>query len=207
MTIEKGQPWGRPASELGALDAVTCHTDAAARAAVERAKRANDPVPPLVLLAGDLARTVGGGNDPGHATGPDAVALPCDLGSVLLDGRQYWFVAHLVARRSWWRGRIFAAMNAQFVGRWDVAPRGHPNDGRLDVLDVSPAMGVGERLKARRRLVTGSHVPHPAIDVTRVAAVQETFAPALNVWIDGVAMGPVRNLSLRVEPDAVTVIV
>src|SRR5262245_42425283 len=174
MTIKRGRPWGGPASELGAA-AVTCHTDAEARTIVERARRGGDPLPPLVLLGGDLARTVGTGDDPTHATGPDAVALPCDIGSVLLDGRQFWLLAHLVARRSWWRGRIFVAMNAQFVGRWDVAPRGHPNDGRLDVLDVSASMGLADRLKARRRLQTGTHVPHPAVETRPVAAVQTTF--------------------------------
>jgi hypothetical protein len=207
MTIKKGQAWGRPARELETGPAVEVHSDAEARAVVERARRANAPVPPLVLLGGDLTRTVGGTGDAAHAAGPDAMALPCDIGSVLLDGRQHWFVAHLVARRSWWRGRVFVAMNAQFLGAWDVAPRSHPNDGRVDVLDVAAAMGVTERLKARRRLPTGTHVPHPAIDVTRTAAVQETFQPPLRVWLDGVPMGSVGRLSLRVEPDAITILI
>ncbi len=38
-------------------------------------------------------------------------------------------------------------MNAQFLGRWDVAPRGHPNDGRLDVLDAD--LPLDERLQVR----------------------------------------------------------
>jgi diacylglycerol kinase family enzyme len=126
---------------------------------------------------------------------------------VLLDGRQHWFVAHLVARRSWWRGRIFAAMNAQFLGRFDVAPRGHPNDGAIEIVDVDPSLGLADRVKAWRRLPTGTHVPHPAITVRRVRAQQATFDPPLPVWLDGVAVGTVRNLSLRVEPDAVTVVV
>jgi hypothetical protein len=207
MTIEKGREWGRPARRLDLGGAREIRSDAEARAMVEAARRANDPVPPLVLLGGDLARTVGGTGDAAHAAGPDGVALPCDIGSVLLDGRQHWFVAHLVARRSWWRGRIFDAMNAQFLGTWDVAPRSHPNDGRLDVFDVAASLPWTERVKARRRLPTGTHVPHPAIAVTRATAVQETFEPPLPVWLDGTPMGSVRNLSLRVEPDAVTCII
>ena len=207
MTIEKGRAWGRPARDVAAGAAVEVRTDAEARAVVEGARRANELVPPLVLLGGDLARTVGATGDVSHATGADALALPCDIGSVLLDGRQHWFVAHLVARRSWWRGRVFAAMNAQFLGQWDAAPRSHPNDGRVDVLDVDAAMSWAERWKARRRLPTGTHVPHPAIHVMRVTAVQETFTPPLEVWLDGTPMGSVHNLSLRVEPDAVTAII
>jgi YegS C-terminal NAD kinase beta sandwich-like domain len=207
VTIEKGQAWGRPARELDAGPPVEVHTDAEARAVAERARRANDPLPPLLLLGGDLARTVGGTGDAAHATGPDALALPCDLGSVLLDGRQHWFVAHLVARRSWWRGRVFVTMNAQFLGDWDVAPRSHPNDGRLDVLDVASSMRVTERLQARRRLPAGTHLPHPAIAITRVTAVQEKFDPPLSVWLDGTPLGAVRNICLRVEPDALTVVI
>jgi diacylglycerol kinase family enzyme len=98
-------------------------------------------------------------------------------------------------------------MNAQFLGTWDVAPRSHPNDGRLDVFDVAASMAWTERVKARRRLPTGTHVPHPAVTVTRVAAVQETFEPLLAVWLDGTPMGTVRNLSVRVEPDALTLVI
>ena len=96
-------------------------------------------------------------------------------------------------------------MNAQWHGSFDVAPRSHPNDGRVDVLDAS--MPIGERLKARRRLRTGPHVPHPAIEEHRVAAWATTFDPPLNVWLDGEQCGPVRDLAVRVEPDALSVVV
>jgi hypothetical protein len=211
VTVAKGQSWGRPAMELAAAGRVEVRSDAAARLAVERARRDGRPVPPLVLLSGDLCRTVGGmvASSAGapHAASPDAVALPCDVGSVLLDGRQFWFVAHLVARRSWWRGRVLAVMNAQFVGRYDVAPRAHPNDGVLDVVEVGPSFGVRDRLAARRRLPTGTHVPHPGVVVRRVAAFQDEFDPPLRVWLDGVAVGAVRRISVRVEPDALIAIV
>src|SRR5688500_8606151 len=94
MTIEKGQAWGHS----GALPvgAVVVHSDAEARAVVERARRAGEPVPALGLLGGDLCRTVGGVGDEGRLRSDEAVHLPVDLGSVLIDGRLHWFVAHLV---------------------------------------------------------------------------------------------------------------
>jgi hypothetical protein len=207
MTIEKGRTWGRPAIELPPGPRVTAHSDAEAGTAVEQARRAGAAPPVVILLGGDLCRTVGGTGDATHADGTDAIALPCDIGSVLLDGRQHWFVAHLVARRSWWRGRLFAAMNAQFFGRYDVAPRGHPNDRRLDVVDVDPRFGLADRFKAWRRLPSGTHVPHPRIRVQSTAALQTTFDPPLRIWLDGVDRGEVANVSLRVEADALTVVV
>ena len=202
MTIRKGEAWG----ERGALpaDAVIVRSDAEARAVVERARRASQPVPPLALLGGDLCRTLGGSGDEDRLRSGDAALLPVDLGSVLVDGRLHWFVAHLVARKGWWRGRIYAAMNAQYLGRWDVAPRGHPNDALLDTFDVT--MTVGERLKARSRLAAGAHVPHPAIKERHVSAAQVDVA-GLDIWLDGRKLGPARALSIRIEPDALLCVV
>jgi hypothetical protein len=203
MTIRRGDTWGH----AGALpdDGVVVHSDAEARQVVERARRAREPVPPLGLLGGDLCRTLGGRGDPARLHSPEARTLPVDLGAVLLDGRLHWFVAHLVARRSWWSGRIVAVMNAEFVGIWDVAPRSHPNDGRLDVLDAD--LSLGDRLKARRRLRTGAHLPHPGIEERRVDAVQFDLPRSTPIWLDGELVGEARRLSVRVEPDALVCVI
>ena len=88
-------------------------------------------------------------------------------------------VAHVVARRSWWRGRIVAVFNCEHLGRWDVAPRGHPNDGLAEVLDVDATMTLRQRLQAWRRLPSGTHVPHPAISVSRGPTASWEFARAV----------------------------
>lgn len=202
MTIEKGQPWGSPG--VLPVDGVLVRTDAEARAIVERARRAGDPIPMVGLLGGDLCRTVGGAGDEARLRSEEAVHLPVDVGAVLIDGRLHWFVAHLVARKRWWRGRVYAAMNAEYLGRWDVAPRSHPNDGLLDTFDVT--MSTADRFKARRRLPTGTHVPHAHIKERRVSAVQVDVG-GLDVWLDGECIGPAHSLSIRVETDAMTCVV
>ena len=205
MTVRKGETWG----EVGGLPAggIVVGSDAEARAVVTAARRAGEPVPPLGLLGGDLCRTLGGRGDEGRLRSDAGVRLPVDLGSVLVDGRQHWFVAHLVARRGWWRGRIVAAMNAEFLGPWDVAPRAHPGDGLLDVLDVAPAMSPTDRWAARSRLRTGRHMPHPSIAVSRRAAVQVDLDGPTPVWLDGERIGDTRRLSVRVEADALVCVV
>jgi hypothetical protein len=202
MTIEKGQAWG----ESGTLppDGVTVRTDAEARAVVERARRIGEAVPPIGLLGGDLCRTLGGAGDEARLRSEEAMRLPVDVGAVLIDGRLHWFVAHLVVRKQWWRGRVFVAMNAEYLGRWDVAPRSHPNDGLLDTFDVT--MSVGDRFKARSRLPTGTHVPHPGIKQRRTDAMQVDVG-GLDVWLDGELIGPAKALSVRVEPDALVCVV
>jgi hypothetical protein len=180
-------------------------TDAEARSLVAGARRAGEPVPVLGLLGGDLCRTLGGRGDEARLRSSDALHVPVDLGVAVLDGREEVFVAHLVARRSWWTGRLFAAMNAEYLGRWDVAPRSHPNDGRLDTLDLD--LTVGDRLRAWSRVRSGTHVPHPDITERRVAELSVDFSWPTSLWLDGQRAGTAVELTVRVEPDALLIVV
>lgn len=203
MTIERGAAWGE-ARPLPA-DGVVVRSDVEARQVVTEARRAGVAVPTLGLLGGDLCRTLGGRGDEGRLRSEVAVTLPCDLGVALLDGRLHWFVAHLVARRGWWRGRAWLAMNAAHLGTWNLGPRAHPGDGLLDVTDAS--VPLGERLKVRSRLPQGAHLPHPALRVQRTRAAQVALERPLPVRLDGEVVGSFRALSVRVEPDALRVVV
>jgi diacylglycerol kinase family enzyme len=127
-----------------------------------------------------------------------------DLGIIELDGESVPFVSHVVARRSWWSGELLAVMNAELLGRWDVAPRGHPNDGRLDVVHAV-GLSLADRWKAWRRLPTGTHVPHPGIRVERTAATVVHLARRMPVRVDGVAVGDHSDITVRLEPDALTI--
>jgi hypothetical protein len=186
-------------------DGVVVRNDAEARAVIEDARRAGAQLPVIGLLGGDLYRTLGG-----RATGPDrlrsadAVRFPVDLGAALVDGRLHWFIAHLLARNRRWT-RIFAAMNAQWYGDWNLGPRAHPDDGLLDTYDAR--LRPADLLPVRTRLGSGSHLPHPRIVERRVATVQVSFDRPRSIALDRVGVGPARTLSVRVEPDALTVVV
>jgi len=204
VTVEKGVDWGGtgPVPE----DLVVVDGDAAARAVVAAARADGRPLPTLGLLGGDLARTLGGARAADAARLREAgTVATVDLGVAVLDGVRHPFVAHLVARRGWWRGPVLAVMNAQFLGAWDVAPRAHPGDGRLDVLDGD--LGLGDRWKARSRLPAGTHVPHPGIAQRRVARWEATFARPTPVRLDGEVVATVRALEVEVEADVLTVVV
>jgi diacylglycerol kinase family enzyme len=97
-------------------------------------------------------------------------------------------------------------MNAQFVGSWDVAPRAHPGDGLLDVVEAGPDLGIADRWKAWRRLPAGMHVPHPRITTRRVAALQLDVAGRV-VELDGERQPAAEALSIRLRPDALRVAV
>lgn len=119
------------------------------------------------------------------------------------DGRSDYFVAHLIARGSWWWGRVVAVMNAEFRETWKVAPRAHPGDGLLDVLDAD--LSIGQRMAARRRLVHGDHLPHPDIAVSRVGAIELTFDSPVALWFDAHRAGEATRVEVEVLPECVEV--
>jgi hypothetical protein len=198
MPIGKGDPYGEP-GELPA-GGVLVRSDAEAGAVLAEARRRREPFPTLGLLGGDLCRTLGGG------TGPElqGVRFAVDLGEALLDGRLHLFVAHLVARNRLWT-RAFVAMNAQWIGRWNLGPRAHPNDGLLDTYDAH--LPAGQVLPVRARLHHGAHLPHPNIRERRTSAFQIELERPLRVRIDNTDVGSAKLISVRAEPDMLTVVV
>lgn len=193
MTIRKGEPWGDSVERRSDLIVASSDRQLAALAG-ERTDR------PLGVSSGDLFRTVGA---PGQR--PEMVRLPIDLLRVEADGVTLSAVAHVVARRSWWRGGILAVMNVDHLGEWNVAPRAHPNDGRFDVIDVDRSMTIRERLQARGRLVQGTHVPHPRISTRTATEATWVFDRPRRLWLDGERVGSVLRLSVAIEPDAAAI--
>ncbi len=204
MTIRPGQEWGEvlpvpvPADHSFASDAALGRW------------LADEPLPTsrtALLTGGDLLASVGGPSVAGTRR-----RYPIDVLRVELDTDSAVGVAHVVCRRpgpfGWWRGRLLAVVNTSKIGPWDVAPRAHPNDGRFDVVDVDATMTMRARWQARRRLTTGTHVPHPAIAVTRPRDRRATwdFGTTLTVWVDGRRVGRSRSLTITLEPDAATVL-
>lgn len=200
MTIRKGAPWGTPTERPPGLR--VAHGDAELAAWI-----AADPGGHYAVDGGDLHRTVGSplpGNGPMHR-------LPIDVLDVVTDRGRHLAVAHVVVRRrgraGWWRGRIVAVCNVGHLGDWNIAPRAHPNDGRFDVVDVDATMRLRDRWEARRRLPTGTHVPHPAISV-RTATDWTWSGPAgVHVVVDGVDTGPAGEVTISIRPDAAAIMI
>ncbi|MEO6122879.1 MAG: hypothetical protein ABIR32_04155 [Ilumatobacteraceae bacterium] len=207
MTIRKGEDWGT--LRAPPPDIIVVGSDAELRSLVLASRLGGVALPVIGLTGGDMMRTLGGRGDRSRFDGDEPIPhLPIDIVTVTADDeRESVFVAHLVARRSWWRGQITAAMNAQYVGVSDVAPRGHPNDGRIDLITVSDEMNVQQRWMARSRLQLGTHVPHPSIAVRQHATVTVDLPRSTPVQLDGERWGHAQRLLLTVQPDALTVCV
>ena len=194
--IRPGDDYGGPATPPP--NTVSVDSDAAAREVVLRAIVAGDVPPPLLLTGGDLHRTLGGRSDRHRSRVPQGIRVAVDLGIISSGVDRSVFVAHAALHNRRWRGRFAVAMNAQWLGRLDLGPRSHPGDGLLDI--TLGRLSPRERLLARRRARSGTHLPHPELKSLRVPAIEFHFDDPTWVELDGVRWRRVAHASVRVEP-------
>ncbi len=202
MTLTPGAEWGRP----GLLPASAPVLDA--DAALAELVRTTHPDRPVIaaLAGGDLCRSLGGRGDVADRLGSETVLVDVDVGRAVSAGREIGlFVAHVVARHRWWWGPAAAVMNAELLGPWRVAPRAHPGDGVLDL--VEGALGVRERLLARRRARSGDHLPHPALRVSRGPRFDLASDRPRLLFLDGRPRGRYRQVGVELLGRTATVAV
>ena len=203
MTIRRGEDWGVP-GELAA-DALVASSDVELARLLLAGGVLSGGHPEAGLIDGDLARTVGADGRSLDIRAPNRTRLPIDVGVVSSGDDVMIFVAHVVLRNFVWAGRTTAIMNAAFRGSWNVSPRSHPNDGKLDVLVAE--LSLADRLKARTRLPGGTHVPHPGISVRRATDGMATIGRREIVLVDGVRWEVAGEIVYRVVPDAATIVI
>jgi hypothetical protein len=216
VTLRKGVPWGRPAS--APADVVVDGDDADLASAI--AEHPGARVSFRATPGSDFASAVGltGASD-------STTELPCDALEVEADGTTEIAVNMVVFgtppdRQRWWSrarrmlvrvdGRVVhdddalgvVIANGQHLRGYDVVPRGHPGDGRVEVHVY--ALDRAERRAMRTRLRDGTHVPHPRI-------VTSSSSGPIDVWaaegirpleIDGRSRSPVTGVSVTVRPAA-----
>lgn len=221
MTIEKGKDWGRR-GEVG-VNTPVARSDAELSEFFQVDESSGTPCPKgpeLVALVpnGDetvpkdprlasngLALTLGARGTVETVLGHERTIVPIDLGVVVIHNGSTPLTmvmsSSLVIASKFWSGPIEGAMNSSFLGEWNVTPSGHPNDGRFDV--ISAELPMSDRMKARKRLPSGSHVPHPAISIRRLRSATFTPPPSARVWVDGRALGSAARVEVSVFPDAV----
>jgi hypothetical protein len=206
MTIKPGEPWGRTVDRP--LDLVVVAGDRELARCLSSSRDGSDG-PPVFAVDGDFARTLGAPSLEGRLTVNE---LPVDLIDVRLDGGVVTATAcaHVVVRNpwwrgGWWRGSVIVVMNAEYIGEYDVAPRGHPNDGRVETFEVGSTFGVRLRRQARRRARSAAHVPHPGIATRSVRAATWSFRRPMIVSVDGRRIGSATVVEVAVAPDAALV--
>lgn len=190
MTIRPGEEWGTPVERPDDLGVAASDREVVSMVT-------EDPQRPVTVRGGDLFRSIG--SPPKRS---EMVSVDVDLIDIELDGDPYVAVSHVLLYDSLWLHRIIVVANVSNVGNWNVAPRAHPNDGKLDVLDVPKSFGLRQRFQARRRVMHGTHVPHPDLSYERVTEASWTFDKPMPCRIDGAFPINASQVTVKVRPDA-----
>jgi hypothetical protein len=189
MALQPGQEWGEVVREQ--LDPVCVETDRELADILASSQHR-----PVRATGGDLARTLGSHR---HRD-PDSAwrRVPIDRIEITTEHGQHVAVAHVIMRKSWWTGPVVFISNAEFLGKWDIAPRAHPGDGCVDLLEVSASMSPRARLQAWKRVRTGTHVPHPGLRSRQVEDASWEFERPVTIFVDGQRWTRAHKVSMKV---------
>lgn len=164
MTIRKGEEWG---TRIVAPEQLILLPDDAHLVQM-------DSTATGVLTGGDIHYTLG--SPPPVLSGADCTQLKVDAMQVLITLANGKVRTELAAScieigqftpRIGRSSRYVCISNAGIVKGRNLAPRAHPNDGVLDVLEISQDISFRNRLQAYKRASTGTHIPHPDIRTNR----------------------------------------
>jgi len=197
MVIERGGDWGE---KVEIASAVRADSDAA----VVTLQGQGAPF----ATSGNLHRSLGA---PSFRSAGPFTQLPID--ALVCEVMGHGEVREMVACSdvtvgSWFsrRGMVIVT-NVGIRDGLDVTPGSHPNDGKFEILAMDASMSVRQRLLARRRARTGSHLPHPCLTrVTRTEASIERRG-AQRLFVDSVDVGAWESVRVRIDPDRLRVLV
>jgi hypothetical protein len=217
--IRKGEEWGAPFDDERYPNAVEVSggdTDLAAAVSAHPGA----PIRFTPTRASDLARALGLRGPPTGNTvlACDAIELPDGSPAVNAvvfgippDKQQRWHRRRRVEveidgrRAAQARALCVIVANGQYLRGFDVVPRGHPGDGRLEVHVY--ALESRERPPMQHRLTAGRHLPHPHITESSGRRVTVRWDHAVEWEADGQPRGEITEATLLLVPGVVNLIV
>lgn len=203
MVVRRGSDWGESAIPDGGVR--TLGTDEQVFEAIREGVR------DFIVVGGDLAHTLGSFSSMNTTRYRRATLDLFELSFLDRRGVLDHFVgaSHCLIRNPWWRGgmlfgSVLAICNAQFVRGRNVAPSGHPNDGKLEILEFGSELSLRDRWMVLRKLRTGDHLPHPKIGFRHVGTRTRLDGRGV-VIVDGHKLGLGSLTECTPLPDAATV--
>ena len=199
MTIRKGEEWG---IQVEAPKHVVLLSD-------DKDLSKLDCAAVGVLMGGDIHHSLGAPApvQPGAmCTQLEIDALYVEIQTSATD--EYSLIASSSVEIGRLRPSIFRRIqyvcvtNGGLVRSHNLAPRAHPNDGILDCVTFSKEMTFRERLLAMKKSLTGTHLPHPNIHVSRAEAFSFMRTSKHEfLLIDGERVSLWQSVRVTVQPD------
>lgn len=189
MPIRPGSSWGEPL--LDPVDVVTLDT--------------GFEVAQQVLESGYGFYRVTDGPDQLSAIGGSPEALTAyvwDIGVVTIDeGRKIGFTSWVSIGKPFHRDSK-VVLNIPIYKGNRLSLKAHPNDGKLEGFSFD--LDLRARLAFQKRLSSGAHLPHPAVQTQRFKDQTILLQTKQQLIIDGVSVGKANSVSFEIIPDAFT---
>ncbi len=157
------------------------------------------------LSSGNLHSSLGGNFSIQRTVTNKTTACKIDLGKVTTEQDSYIFASYckILDRRAPWRGKVI--VNSQLIAGRRLAPKAHPGDGSLELIESS--LSFRQALLARRKAKLGDHLPHPDLGIKRVQNLKYHFEESKKLVIDNQFIGYHKFIEFEVLPHAITIIV
>lgn len=204
MTIKRGQDWGQLVERP---DRLHIFDDDSSFGSFLSDNRALDwSSMNFAILKSEAARDLGlsgARTDSSQMlrTSFDLIEVQAQVGDLRITR---FLVGQAVLGNGFFRGRTVGVFNVSFHAGRDWAPRAHPNDGKMDVVEFAKDMKFAQRFAAYRKLKTGSHLPHPDISYHQSNQYQFDDLRATRLTVDSLDLGAVKTCTFQVIVDAVT---
>jgi hypothetical protein len=192
--IKRGEEWGVP---------TTC-TPSDVLVSGDQGLAVSSTEVRLIVHGGDIAHSLGDPKQPD--VGDSCTEVPIDALRVLITLRNGAIHSSIAASHvmigSWLRSRLVCVSNGGFIGRKNVSPRAHPNDGLFDVMSLDSSMGLQQRLRARHKSILGTHTPHPLVETSRARSIEfSSTSRSEALRIDGRRIRAWSNIKVEIVPD------
>lgn len=205
MTIRKGEQWGTVCSTpVGLIEFVD-------ERALGKYFRDGGIVSEAILKSGTLIQALGASSS---SHDRESIKVEIDLIKVQYtdkDDHEHkdFAVGSLVIGKRTWLGEISIVSNSGYLGRREVLPKAHPNDGVFDLLVIQRGMQLFQRWLALRRIQTSSHLPHPDMSTKQLADFSwptqgsNAASTRCRLVIDGENLGLVTAVKMQAITDAI----
>ena len=164
---------------------------------------AGEPV--IKLESGNIFRTLGGRENRKEHSSGEYTMCEIDLGIVRFQDKEVLFASHCSIRESYFSTKGVLVMNSQFYKNRNLSVRGHPSDGKLEM--ITSRLSIRQYLLATKKSESGSHLPHPDIDTKSAAQHTISNDRELRIYCDGKLAGCSKDVVIRVDRRSIKVVI
>ena len=159
----------------------------------------------IKIESGNIFRTLGGRESLKPSLSHKSTVCEIDLGTVQFDDEMFLFASHCSLRQYHFSTKGVLVMNSQFYKNRRVAIRGHPSDGKLDMLRSQ--LNLRQYMLAAKLSESGSHIPHPDIHIKSSDQHSISFQREMRIFTDGRLIGRSDEVSISLLSKAIKVII